>query len=424
MKTQDPGQPPKENKPSIVKRLGLGAFSISLLVHALFAIIAILFLYKWVYPPVETPDATFTVPGGGGGGSGGEVATKIQTQHHQSMANASSHRVTSMGVSNFTLPDNTPEMMDSALPVSMNNLGSSGTGGGNGGGHGMGSGSGTGLGTGPGIGPGQGAGFMTPFGGNVAVDGAMPGNFYDFKQTAKGKPTEGYDVRNYDHFGSRVVKIQKDDFRDSAFRNFFKAPDTLYLTQLAIPNSDANAGPKFFNVADKVQPSGWLVHYRGTVSVDRDITFRFVGLGDDYLGVSSKGRMRLVAAWPGVRPHVIDGWEPEEPIDDKSASPMNGCGLTSGQWIKLRRGEKLDLNIGVGECPGGRVGFVLLVEEKGATYRTGSNGAKVLPLFTTQSITKTSRDRITKDFPNWEFEWEGVPVFAVDKASSMGSDFR
>jgi len=35
-----------------------------------------------------------------------------------------------------------------------------------------------------------------------------------------------------------------------------------------------------------VKPSGWLIHYKGAVSVNRDITFRFAAAADDYLGVS------------------------------------------------------------------------------------------------------------------------------------------
>ena len=414
MKTQNTPQSPSQTKPSLVRRLGLGAFSISLLVHGLFALIAVLFLYKWVYPP--TPEAIVIPPIGGSPHAETTTRIKIQAQQVLPVSRGDLGKIAIPGVSDYTVPDAASQLADSAqsipgLPSPVHG-GSSVPGGPSGGNN-----------AGTAFGPSHGDQFSTPFGTNTAVAGSMPGHFYDFKQTANGKPTEGYQVTRYEDFTSRVSKIQDDGFRDVAFKKYFQAPDTLYLTQLAIPVSDANAGPKFFNVEDKVKPSGWLVNYKGSVSVNRDITFRFVGVGDDYLGVSSKSRMRLIAAWPAVRPQLIERWKPEEPIDDKSASPMVGCGLTTGQWIKLRRGESLDLDIAIGECPGGKVGFVLMVEEKGVQYRTGSNGAKILPLFTTQPITQTSRDRITKDFPNWEFQWDGVPVFAVDKTSGMGAGF-
>ncbi|MEO5712266.1 MAG: hypothetical protein ABIT37_02160 [Luteolibacter sp.] len=423
MKTHDSlPSAPRENKPTVAKRLGLGAFSISLLVHGLFALVAILFLYKWVYPPEAE---AITTPGSlSGGGTEGATVSKVQIQHRQSLASALNPQIRSTAPSNLVLPDSSPKMADVALPVSMNNLGSAGQGGGAGGGNGPGNGPGNGLGNGLGIGPGAGAGFMTPFGGNIAVDGSLPGRFYDFKQTAKGKPTEGYEIGRSIDYSSRVNDIQSAGFRDLAFRKFYQAPDTLYLTQIAIATTDANAAPEFFNVADKVKPSGWLIHYKGSVSVNRDITFRFAGAADDYLGVAAKGHMVLISAWPSLRGEVSQRWKAELPIDDQGASHIPGSGLTTGNWIKLKRGESLDLSIGIGERPGGKVGFALLIEEKGVEYRTGSNGAKVLPLFTTQPISQTTRDRITKDFKNWEFEWENVPVFAVDKASGMGSDFR
>ncbi|MEO7099020.1 MAG: hypothetical protein ABI162_06635 [Luteolibacter sp.] len=410
MKTQNSPQSPPQTKPSVVRRLGLGAFSISLLVHGLFALIAVLFLYKWVYPPT---DATVTPPFIGGSPHA-ETQTKIKTQIQQTMpvSYVDRNRIVIPGVTDYTVPEIQNQMADGGQAIPDLASPSPGTGmpGGLVGGHNAGP-----------VGPALGV-HTTPFGTTFA-DGSLPGHFYDFKQTAKGKPTEGYNVRGVEDYASRVIRIQKDGFREAAFRKFFQAPDALYLTQLAIPTTDADAGPKFFNVADKVKPSGWLVVYDGSISTNRDMTFRFLGTGDDYISVFNNSQPKLINAWPDMRQSVMDHWKPSEAIDNDAPSPLPGAPLVKGDWITLRRGQKMDISIAIGERPGGKVGFVLMVEEKGVEYRTGSNGAKVLPLFTTQPITKTSRDRITKDFPNWEFQWDGVPVFAVDQTSGMGSGF-
>lgn len=399
----------------------MGAFSISLLVHGLFALVAALFLYKWVYPP--EPELVSTGPVGGT--RGGEATTKVKTQSHPTIpvSLSNDHRIKTDRPASFSLPEASSDLADAALPMPLSVLGGEAGTKMPGDGHGL---NAPGVGNKPGSGfrPGGGEGFMTPFGTNVAVQGSMPGRFYDFKQTRDGKPTEGYQVTRYGDFTSRVSKLQDSGFRELAFRKFFQAPDTLYLTQIAIPLTNANSGPTFFNVADKVKPSGWFVHYQGDVSADRDIIFRFVGTGDDYVSVFVKGLPRMIAAWPSLRAGVSGRWVPSEPIDENAATPLPGGPLVKGDWIKLKKGEKLDLDIGIGECPGGKVGFVLMVEEKGVKYRTAPNGAPVLPLFTTQPITKSSRDRITKDFQNWEFEWEKVPVFSVDQTSGMESDFH
>lgn len=417
MKNPNPSLVSQATKLSVAKRLGMGAFTVSLLVHGIFAVIAVFFLYQWVYPP--DPEITFTPPGGGS--KGGAPSSNVHIQRTQLPASIARPAIRFDGLSDVTLPDSAAEMINSSMPVSMANLGRNSIGRGDRNGTGIGE--NNGLGNGPGFGLNIGKGFMTPFGSADATGSGMAGHFYDFKQLPDGKPTPDYQTSRYTDFTSRVAKIQNAGFRDTAFKPYFKAPDTLYLTQLAIPTTNADAGPKFFNVADKVKPSGWLVHYHGTVSVNRDITFRFVGTGDDYVSVFSNGRPRLIAAWPNQRAQVIGRWKPSEPIDGSAASPIPGGPLVKGDWITLRRGATLDLDIAAGECPGGKVGFVLMVEEKNTNYRNASNGALILPIFTTEPIDQESRERITKGFPHWEFGWENVPVFKVNQTNETDWSF-
>ena len=140
----------------LISRMGLGAFTISLIAHVIFAIIAVVFMYKWVYPPTEQLD--FLPGGGGGGGSGGETVHKIQQQQQKRMmtSTAISKRIASASnTATFTLPDSSNEMMGSSLPMVANNA-ELGSGGGSGDGHGKGIGTGTGKGTGLGAGMGGG----------------------------------------------------------------------------------------------------------------------------------------------------------------------------------------------------------------------------------------------------------------------------
>ncbi|MCW1922873.1 hypothetical protein OKA05_09950 [Luteolibacter arcticus] len=402
------------------RRIGWGAFSISVLVHAIFILLAIFYFFTWIETPKEkVPDF---VPGGGGGGNKGTTASKIQTRA-RAMAPATARKIVSQSTTaTFSLPDSSEQVMDSGLPSTM--MASSGEGGGAGGGKGGGIGTGVGTGTGPGSGPGVGRGFIdtSPFGSKQEVAGALPGRFYDFKQTRQGKTVEDYDTANREHFTERVNDIQKSDFRPSAFKKFFEAPDPLYLSQIASSLTDAGSAPKYFNVADKVKPSGWLIHYHGNVVSDRDITVRFLGVGDDYISVFVKGKPRMINGWPDIRETVMGRWKPDEPVESSGGTPLTGCPLVTGDWVKFRKGEKVELDIAIGERPGGKVGFVLMVEEKGVEYRTMSNGAKVLPLFTTEPISEQARTRITKEFPHWEFEWEKVPVFPSSKDEKMGTD--
>lgn len=147
----------KKSKLSLlIARLGLGAFTISLIVHVIFAIVAIFFIYKWVYP-VEPP-VDFLPGGGGGGGSGGETVHKVQQQQQKRMMSNTAITKRIASTSNnaaFSLPDSSDQLMDPGLPMDISSA-ELGSGGGSGGGHGKGIGTGTGSGTGPGKGFGAG----------------------------------------------------------------------------------------------------------------------------------------------------------------------------------------------------------------------------------------------------------------------------
>ncbi|MDB6078065.1 MAG: hypothetical protein JWO82_1812 [Akkermansiaceae bacterium] len=402
-------EPPKKDKDPV----GWKGIFISLLVHGVFILLAVFVLYKWVNPPVDK-QVDFVPGGGGGGGNQGQTANKVQTQMRRAASTATSRRTAVEGEASFTLPDNPTELVDPGLPSIDSTLSSSGSGGGGGGGRNGGLGTGVGPGTGPGSGPGSGPGlnFANPFGSKSATEGAMPGYFYDMKQTKDGKEIAGYNPAHYEDYTTKVEDIHRVGYRESAFKKFFRAPEPLYLTQIAIPVSNAANGPSFFNVADKVKPAGWLVHYSGQVAVDRDMTFRFVGAADDYVAAFTNGHPRLIATWPGVRGLLVGRWEPKE-LDENGPTPVEACPVTTGEWVKMKKGELVTFDIGIGECPGGQVGFVLMVEEKDVEYRKAANGAKILPLFTTEKIKPEAKARIMKDFPNWEFEWDKVPVFPV-----------
>lgn len=249
------------------------------------------------------------------------------------------------------------------------------------------------------------------FGSTQMRSGALLGNLYDFKQDRRGKP-EKYSTANMSDFADRAVRAQRLRFRDTAFRNYFKAPQDLYLTHLAIPFSSADAGPKFFEAEKEIKPSGWVAHYSGNIQAPADGEFRFVGFGDDYLVVSLDGRPRLFACWPDTQKAVAGRWEPSD-VNPSHTSPFNQP-LIYGDWVTLKKGQEIPIDIAVGERPGGKVGFVLLIEQRGVNYaKDPSNGRPILPLFATEPINDVRRAEIEKNFGNFRFEWDNIPVFGV-----------
>jgi len=135
---------------TLIGKMGLGAFTISIAVHLIFGVLAFAFFYKMVYPTEEKIDF---LPGGGGGGPKGDSAQTQKVVTKRVMTSSVNKRITSTSsTASFSLPDASDDMMGSELPMEMGSVG--------GGGGGQGTGKGTGIGTGTGPGAGFGAGQL------------------------------------------------------------------------------------------------------------------------------------------------------------------------------------------------------------------------------------------------------------------------
>jgi len=136
-------------------KIGGGSLTVSIILHAVFAIVAIfLIFFEFKAPPVA-PDPDF-LPGGGGGGGGGEkmALKKQRTVTH------SQPRVKLAAVQGSIAIPNVSSSMSQMPALTMVQMGGGGLGSGEGGGRGTGQGTGVGSGIGSGWGPGRGAGFI------------------------------------------------------------------------------------------------------------------------------------------------------------------------------------------------------------------------------------------------------------------------
>lgn len=248
------------------------------------------------------------------------------------------------------------------------------------------------------------------FGSTSSIPGALKGRLFDFKQDRRGKPIS-YDpsVRNYADLASAA---ERRDFAHNSLTKFFMAPHELNLTHFAIPFTPADRGPEYFGAKETIQPSGWLAVYQGRIVAPVSGRYRFRGAADDYMVVLIEGRRNLVACWPDTQQEVAGRWKGGK-MEGSNKSPLGNALLYAGDWMDLKAGVPVDIGVGVGERPGGMVGFVLEIEQEGVEYRRDSNGRKILPLFTTTPFTEEERREIQDRFKGYEFEWDKVPVFGV-----------
>lgn len=260
---------------------------------------------------------------------------------------------------------------------------------------------GTGIGTG---------GSSSRFGSAMSISGSLKGRLYDFKQNRRGRPNDDMDVMSSDPYFEIVAGIQRRDFSEGSLSRYFKAPKELSLTHLAVPLGPADDAPKFFGAEKSMKPSGWLAHYHGTVVVPSGGRFRFAGIADDYMGLFIDGKTQLITTWPTVNPIVAGRWKPAEDTG-RWKSPIEQNPLVFGDWVTLETGQEIQIDLAIGERPGGKIGFLLLVEKEGEEYRRTAEGRPVLPLFSTSLFTEESRADVLEAFPGFEFEWDRLALF-------------
>lgn len=194
-----------------------------------------------------------------------------------------------------------------------------------------------------GAGSGSGAGF---FGGaGASGSGLLAGRLYDLKKNHRGDPTPG--GMNREKYLGIVGQIARSPNANSILDKYFAAPDTLYMPRLAIPIINANEAPKAFKVEKEIQPSYWIAVYQGRATAPETGSFKFIGHADDILLVKVNGRL------------VFDG----------SLLSPTILSQKEGKTFSVKKGEAYDIEIIIGECPGGYFSAWLQIQQQGGNHK-------------------------------------------------------
>lgn len=207
------------------------------------------------------------------------------------------------------------------------------------------------------------------FGRESNGESGLIGILYDFKQTQKRTPT-GVKPPDY----TRIVEeFLSKDWSESVLNRYFRATRPLYTTQIFIPLMSAGEAPKAFGMQDVIKPAAWVVYYKGQVSPPEDGSYRFLAYSDDIMAVAVNGRTVCIGARFDLKM-----WKSSEKGPRIVAA--NGD-LTYGDWIPLKKDEPVDLDVLVGERPGGLFCAFLLYEKQGAEYAKNDKGQTAYPIF-------------------------------------------
>jgi hypothetical protein len=201
------------------------------------------------------------------------------------------------------------------------------------------------------------------FGRKESEVAGLIGIIYDLKQDQKRRPTG---VSPADYAGIITEFLEK-NWDESVLNQYFRAARPLYTTQIFIPLMGAGEAPKAFEVQNVMKPSVWVVHYKGQVSPPEDGTYRFICYADDMIAVGVNGRTVANGSHHETR---MPGWE--SPENKKAGRAANGD-LVYGDWVGMKKDEPSDLDVVVGERPGGLFCAFLLYEKQGENYPPQGN---------------------------------------------------
>ena len=287
--------------------------------------------------------------------------------------------------------------------------------------------------------------FGDVFGQDQSFGNELVGTFYDLKQKANRMPTAGMDERRYT---ATLKEFVDSSWDEDVLEEFFQAEQKKYTSTIWFPVDKAEKAPLSFKVQDKVQPRYWVIHYKGKMIAPEAGNFRFVGMGDDVLIVRAKKKVVLDACWPVItglkaRPAgaskapydttqryvtgPITDWQSD--AEETGLFPLVNRVAHYGDWIKLRRGEEIELEVLVGESPGGEFSGALLIEQEGKPYRTvnvpagtcgGAGGGfhypggtrKVLPVFKLAEVSPNLKKLLKVDPNHGTFDG---PTFGTRK---------
>ena len=213
-------------------------------------------------------------------------------------------------------------------------------------------------------------GQQSEFGSSSEEEGALIGILYDLKQDQQGRPSDVTELNYRDVLGEFLAS----DWDEHILSKYFRVSRPVYATRICIPIMQAVQAPESFGVAEVVEPRLWVVHYKGQVVAPMDGVYRLAGYADDFIAARINGKTVLMNGRTGSIPRNYQ-WE----NPGRFGMRVGNGRIRYGHWLTLKKGEVIDLDVLIGERPGGGFGAWLYVEREGETYPSWQS-FPILPL--------------------------------------------
>ena len=245
------------------------------------------------------------------------------------------------------------------------------------------------------------------FGGGQTIGNDFVGTFYDFKRDRRGGAAS-YDPTS---MTAALQKFVQSGFQTSRLAKYYRSPRKLYATTFVTGMVPSSFAPLAFG--EDTEGWCWAVHYNGKLVSHEDIRFRFWGFADDILVVGVNGEVVLNASWPGDSNgtyEIAGKWTVKDPTDDYQYYYGPNYARV-GDWIDLKAGEPFEMDVIIGEVPGGEFYCMLTVEVEGEEYERNKQQQPILPIFKTEEPSHLLADTIYRTMFKDEASVTNGPVF-------------
>lgn len=144
---------------------------------------------------------------------------------------------------------------------------------------------------------------------------ALVGTFYDLKQIGKEgsrrmsklakRDSNGWLTYNINGYHQVIAKFVQKGWSRSLLNRYYKSGEKLHASYFYQPLASSRYAPIVFRQGNpdipetrwNCQPGGWCAVFSGRVRAPKTGKFRFIGTGDDYIGVRFNKRVVLSAGY-------------------------------------------------------------------------------------------------------------------------------
>jgi len=249
-------------------------------------------------------------------------------------------------------------------------------------------------------------GKTSVFGEDKSIGNDFVGQLYDLKRDRNG----GVATMGDEQSRELVDEFILGGWKEADLSRYYRAPNKLYTTHFIIPPIPSPMAPDVFG-APETESFYFFVKYKGNLVYPEDIKFRFWGTGDAFGMIRVDGKLVLLNCWAfhQVRDGYYNMWQSSSA--DSQKYQLGNQMMAVGDWIELKAGEPVDMELMFGEWRGGQVACMILVEVDGVDYPQTRQGGPLLPAFKTEEFTRDQIEEIGKYLPEGECSLTNGPVF-------------